>query len=181
MASDLKPETVRKKLLATETLPQFLARMTLVWEERQRRLAEAPARAVEAVRRHLAKLDPEVRKARQLAAQRRYAERHPDRIKAKDKARRDRLGAALAVAKAITRAEKQALRDADRERKAAERGAKRANRPEGYPKDQPKRRGGLDAAHVAAVACQPDLSRVWFGPVQAQAARPERRSSLASD
>lgn len=177
MGTELKPETLRKKQLAAETLPQFLARMTLVWEDRQRRLAEAPARAVEAARRYVSKVDPETFKARRRAAVARYEAKHPERVKAA----RSRLSAALAVAKAIKRAEVQAQKAADRERKAAERGAKRINRPEGYPKVQAKPHRGPDAAHVAAVARQPDLSRAWFGSAPVDAARPEERSSLVPE
>ena len=176
MASELKPDTVKKKRLATETLPQFLARMTLVWEDRQRRLAEAPARAVEATRRANAKLDPEELKARRRAVSKRYAENHPDRIKEKQRRRAE----VISEQRAAERAKKDALKAFEKLRKSAERGAKRANRPEGYPKVQAKPHRSPDASHVAAVARQPDLSRAWFGGAQAVAARAERQAVAGS-
>lgn len=180
----LRPETLRKKELAAESLEAFLARMTLVWHERQTRLAVAPEKARAASLRSARKrqlADPEGFASARRDAARRYEERHREARRERDRRIRERLSPALALAREVKQAEKAAQRAADKERKAAERGAKRASRPEGYPKDQPKRRGGLDAAHVAAVARQPDLSRAWFGPAQVQAACPDKRSSLASE
>lgn len=160
MASELHPETLRKKQLAMESLPEFLARMTLVWEDRQRRLAGALERGAAASRRAIAKakaVDPEGFRARHLAAAKRYAERHPDRIE--DKKRR------AAVKRAAAR--------------AAARDAKRASQPEGYPKapQRPARR--KPGSQPTAVVPQDSLSRAWFGLAGTVAARHENSGSPA--
>jgi hypothetical protein len=83
-STEVKPETLRKKLLAAESLPEFLARMTLVWEERQRRLAVADEKHLAAVRKSIAKkrvVDPVGFNQAHREAQKRYVQRHPDRIK----------------------------------------------------------------------------------------------------
>ncbi len=137
----LKPETLRKKHLVYETLPQFLARMTLVWEDRQRRLAEAPARAVGAWRRWADKQDPEVLKAIRREASARYALRHPERIAAKNRRADERKKAARAAARAERTAQKAAQAAA---RKLA----------------QPARL----RVHAALPLPQPDqLARAWYG------------------
>lgn len=144
MARDLKPETLAKKCLAFETLPEFLARMTLVWEERQRRLAQAPAKAAEAARRSLARAmarDPEGVAARRRAASARYEERNRKALRERERVRRQRLAAALAVARSIKRAEKAAQREADKARQLAEKEAKRQQGTgAARPKCQPRSR-----------------------------------------
>lgn len=133
MSRSLRPETQRKKELEAETLPDFLARMTLVWEKRQLATQARLAKAAEVARRSAAKRkaeDPEGWRAARLEAVRRYEERHPDRIAAKrerDRQRRARLAAALAVSKQVVKAEKAAQRAADAERARAERAARSAS------------------------------------------------------
>lgn len=184
MVSELKPETLRKKELAAESLEAFLARMTLVWHERQARLVVAAERARAAALRSARKrqlADPEGFASARREASRRYEESHRVALRERERRIRERLSPALDLARQVKAAEKQAQREADKARKAAERDAKRVNRPEGYPKVQAKRHRSPDAGHVAVVARQPDLSRAWFGPAQAQAACPEKQSSLASE
>lgn len=175
MATELRAETVRKKLLACETLPEFLARMTVVWEERQRRLAEAPARAVEATRRAQAKIDREAFKARRRAAAARYAALHPDRIKESQRRRSE----ALSEARALERQKKAAVKAFEKLRQSAERDAKRANRAEGYPKHQPKSPKRSEVVSAPWRGPVDSLSRVWFGPATEEAARPDNRGSPA--
>jgi hypothetical protein len=190
MASELKAETLKKKLLAVETLPEFLARMTLVWEERQRRLAEAPARASAASRRSRQKrleADPEGVRAREREAQRRYEATNRKALRAREARRRERLAAALAVAGALKRAEQQAQREADKARKEAGRAAKRGYGGHAPHGDEPRGNRGSSRTHHAvwdgaqrsgespkrarserqpsppAVADQSALSRAWLG------------------
>jgi hypothetical protein len=183
MASELKPSTLAKKRVAFETLPAFLARMTLVWEERQRRLAQAPARAAEAARRSLAKAlekDPEGTRARRREAVRRYEENNRAAIRAREAKQRDRLAAALDAARELKRAEKVAQRDADKARKAVERDAKRVNRAEGYPKHQatsPACPGAVTSTWRGPVD---RLSRAWFEPGTERPACPEKQAACAA-
>lgn len=171
MASELRPDTVRKKLLATESLDDFLDRMVLVWVDRQRRLAEAPARAVGAERRYTDKkraADPEAYLQARRDAVARYARRHPDRVK-ETRRRRARL---QAEQKAERRAQQQLHRSAD----LVERDAKRMDRPEGYPKGQAKPPGrGASTLRAEPVERQDDLSRAWFTPAEAAGSRHEGR------
>jgi hypothetical protein len=93
MPSELKPETLRKKQLASETLPEFLARMTLVWEQRQRRLASAPARAAEVARQSLARAmerDPEGTRLRRREAVQRFEARHREALLERERVLRRR-------------------------------------------------------------------------------------------
>jgi hypothetical protein len=205
MASELKAETLRKKLLAAESLPDFLARMTLVWEERQRRLAEAPARASAASRRSFQKrleADPEGVRARSREAVRRYEATNRKALRARQAQRKERLAAALAVARALRRAEKQAQREADKARKVAARVAKRdqasavtptwraargdgghaphGQRPEGYPMVQ-REAGELRAvSDLPAVAGHSALTRAWSGQATGASRALEDGCSAAS-
>jgi hypothetical protein len=174
MASELRPETLHKKRLATESLPDFLARMTLVWEDRQRRLAEAPARAVAAARRWYDKqmqADPEGFRARRLEAVKRYGERHPDRIREKEARRRARKKGESAAKLEEFHSRVPALSGATLP------DAKRAKRSEGYPKIQTKPHRDGDAAQHAAVARLDDLSRAWSSPASSAAPRLENLPS----
>jgi hypothetical protein len=176
MSGELKPDTLRRKQRAAESLEEFLARMTVVWQRRQERLATALERQRVAAARYVERAkarDPEAFAERRRAAVKRYAERHPDRLKAKQ----HRLSEALSASRAIVRAEKQAQREADRQRRRAERDAKRASRPEGYPKDQSKRATGRAAVTSTRLVNQDPLSRAWFVPDEPQAARPDQPSS----
>jgi len=200
VASSLKDETLRKKRLATESLPDFLARMTLVWEDRQRRLAEAPARAVGATRRWNEKqreADLEGFLARRREIVRRYGERHPERLReneARARARKkgesaakleefqSRVPAPAGVQQPHEKGESVAKLEEFQSRVPAPSGAtlpdaKRAKRSEGYPKIQTKPHRGLDAAQETAVARQSDLSRAWSMPASSLAPRLERRTS----
>ncbi len=88
-----------------ETLEQFLARMTLVWEARQIRLQALPAASAEATAR--------------------YNKKHPDRVKASQAAAKERQRAkkrAAAAEKAVRVAEvrargREALRGGGAERR----------------------------------------------------------------
>jgi hypothetical protein len=176
MKREVKPETLAKKALEAETLPDFLARMTLVWQARQERNAEKASKHRDAVARHVAKVkaaDPEGFRQRRLEAVNRYAERHPDRIKAKQARRRERearLGAALKASKAIVRAEKRAQLAADKERSRIERQAKLASVRRGTRRTNASHVEASGAALAPAVARPDALSRAWFAPAQEVAA-----------
>lgn len=131
MSRDRAKDAEQRRRRNTESLAEFLARMTVVWHERQAKLNAAAERQAEVSRRSAAKRkaeDPEGFRAARLEAVRRYEERHPDRIVAKrerDRQTRARLGAALAISKQIVKAEKAAQRAADAARGRAEKAAKR--------------------------------------------------------
>lgn len=82
----LKVEYLKKLERETETLPQFLARMTVVYEGRQERLATADARRAASSKASVAKrkaLDPEAFNRARREAVARYAAAHPDRVREK--------------------------------------------------------------------------------------------------
>ncbi len=117
--SGYTPEYVRKLELSMETLPQFLARMTLVWQERQQRLATADVRHAAASKASAAKrkaADPEAFNRLRREAVARYAAAHPDRVRAKAKAKEfKRLAKKAAlppVAKPVPASRKPSLRPA---------------------------------------------------------------------
>lgn len=184
MASELKPESLRKKELANESLEAFLARMTVVWHERQARLAVAVERNRAAALRSMRKRqleDPEGFAQARRDASLRYEARHRKALRDRDRRMRERLAPALLLAAEVKRAEKAAQRAADKERKAAERGAKRANRPEGYPKVQRKSPECWPASSVTAMESPDSLTRAWFGQASDGDSRLEKQSSLASE
>jgi hypothetical protein len=185
-AKQLKPETVAKKLAQSETLPDFLARMTVVWEERQVRVAQFLARSAENARRYIAKRkaeDPEAWAVKRREAAKRYVERHPDRIAAKaerDRLRKARLAFPLAAAKAILREEKLLQREADKARQRAQKAAEQGKRAEGYPKRQTKSQGDWAGASTPKLQSASDVSRgAWLWPASAVDARPENGGSPA--
>jgi hypothetical protein len=174
VGNEVKPETLRRKSRACETLPEFLARMTLVWEERQRRLAEAPKRAVAATQRWNAKAraaDPEGYRLRKLEAVNRYAAAHPERLIDKRRRAAERL--------AVERAARRAMREFDKLRKRAAVDAKHGKRPEGYPKVRQRPLGGAEVVQPTAVADPHVLARAWSSPSPSANSCPEKRSSAA--
>lgn len=132
MSRDRSAEAAKRKQRETEPLDVFLARMTVLWHERQARYDAAIVKGAEAAKRHADKRraeDPEGWRLKRLEAVKRYEQRHPERIAAKkerDRLRRARLAAALAISQQIVKAEKAAQRAADLERKRSEKAAKRA-------------------------------------------------------
>jgi hypothetical protein len=179
----LAAETLKKKALAFETLPEFLARMTLVWQDRQLRVALAAERAREASRRHADKAkaaDPEGFAARRREAVRRCKAKNRAAILERERRNRARLAPALAVARELVRLEKRLQKQADLERKKAAADAKRGKRREGYPSvRQTQYVGG--AVNSAAVPSSPfdALTRALSSPSSSACSRPENRGSSA--
>ncbi len=154
MANDLKPSTLARKRVETESLDDFLARMVVVWHERQNRLAIEMQRRRDRVRASNARAkaaDPEGYARRRLEAVRRYEERHPGRVK--EKARL----ASLRRAEARSEARK----------------AKLASPAEGYPKPSPIPSETTPRPSRAKPSPRVDgLTWALFGHVMPSAARP---------
>ncbi len=88
MTRVLKPETLRKKALAVESLDAFLERMAAVWHARQAKLEVAPALHLAASKRSQAKrkaVDPEAFQQARRDAVAKYGQVHPERVSATQK------------------------------------------------------------------------------------------------